>query len=219
MAATVQLGTDELLTTTRSVRRRLDLDRAVDLDVVRECLELALQAPSGSNSQGWQFVVVTDPELRGGLAALYRQAFEVYETMPGNAGNVYGGSDETRLATQTKVMDSARHLAEVMDRVPVLLVPCVMGRVEQAGAPAQSAVYGSILPAVWSFMLAARSRGLGSAWTTLHLLFEEQAAELLGIPFAEVTQTALIPVAHTVGDSFRPAHREPLDTVLHLDRW
>ncbi|MEO1064889.1 MAG: nitroreductase family protein [Actinomycetota bacterium] len=215
----IDLSNDELLSTTRSVRKRLDFDRPVEPEVIRECLELALQAPSGSNSQGWQFVVVTDAEKRAALGDMYRRAFDIYETMEGNAGNAYQGDDPTRLATQDRVMTSARYLADHMGEAPVLLIPCITPRTDQMPAMAQSAILGSILPAAWSFALAARARGLGTSWTTLHLMFEEEAAELLGIPFAEFMQTALLPVAYTKGTNFKPAHREPLDTVLHWDSW
>lgn len=215
----IDLTNDELLSTTRSVRKRLDFDRPVEPEVVRECLELALQAPSGSNSQGWQFVVVTDAEKRAALGDMYRRAFDIYETMEGNAANAYQGDDATRLATQDRVMTSARYLADHMGEAPVLLIPCITPRTDQMPTMAQSAILGSILPAAWSFALAARARGLGTSWTTLHLMFEEEAADLLGIPFADFMQTALLPVAYTKGTDFKAAQREPLDTVLHWDAW
>ncbi|MEM9037601.1 MAG: nitroreductase family protein [Actinomycetota bacterium] len=217
--ATLDLSNDELLTTTRSVRKRLDLERPVEPEVIRECLELSLQAPTGSNAQGWQFVVVTDAEKRAALGDMYRRAFDVYETMDGNIANVYQGSDSTRQAAQERSTSSARYLADKMGEVPVHVIPCIMPRTDGFPPMAQAAILGSVMPAAWSFMLAARSRGLGSAWTTLHLMFEEEAADLLGIPFGDVMQTALLPVAYTKGTDFKPAHREPLDTVLHWDSW
>jgi nitroreductase len=214
---------DQLLTTTRAVRKRLDLDRPVSLAVVRECLEIALQAPSGSNAQGWHFVVVTDAEKRRGLGELYRRAFDVYRNMPQSAHALGQQGDAARQRQMERVVDSAEYLAANLARVPVHLVPCVQGRVDQLTPPianlAQAGTFGSILPATWSFMLAARARGLGTAWTTLHLMFEREAAELLGIPYETVTQTALIPVAYTKGTDFKPAARKPLDDVLHVDRW
>jgi nitroreductase len=212
------LAPDQLLTTTRTVRRRLDVDRPVDRSVIEACLEIALQAPTGGNRQRWHFVVVTDAGKRAALAALYRKAWAVYLTMPTAAANLHF-DDPAREATQRRVAESAQYLADTLDRVPVLLVPCFPGRVDGQPASVQAATWGSILPAVWSFMLAARARGLGTAWTTLHLLHEREAAEVLGIPHDEVTQAALIPVAYTRGTDFRPAHREPLARFLHWDAW
>ena len=214
---TLPLGPDELLTTTRTVRRRLDLTRPVPLDLVRECLEVALQAPSGSNRQHWEWVLVTDPQVRAGLGELYRRAAVPYLTSGRSAGGLFQ-DDPVRGPVQRRVGDSALYLAERMGEVPVLLVPCI--HVGEAGLPAgnQAGVWGSILPAVWSFMLAARARGLGTAWTTLHLQHEAEAAELLGLPDG-VAQAALVPTAFYTGETFSPAARQPLDEVLHLDRW
>jgi nitroreductase len=219
MVATVALTTDELLATTRAVRRRLDFERPVPLEVIRECLELALQAPSGSNKQSWQFVVVVDEAKRRALADLYRRSFADYARMPGNIWTAYDGDDTARLVVQQRSGDSAAYLAENMHRAPALLVPCHPGRMDGLPAIAAASICGSVLPAVWSFCLAARSRGLGTAWTTLHLRFEREAAEVLGIPYEEVTQLALLPVAYTQGTDFRPGHRAALDTVLHVDTW
>lgn len=217
---TLGLSADDLLRTTRAVRKRLDLDRPVADDVLRECLDLAVQAPSGSNAQGWHFVVVTDPDKKRALGDLYRQAFDIYEQMEGiNAATVYQGDDQTRQAQQDRVMTSARYLAEHMGEVPAMLVPCIHGRPDNQPNVVGSSTYGSILPAVWSFMLAARERGLGTSWTTLHLMFEEQAAEVLGIPFADVAQVALVSVGYTKGTDFKPASREPLDTVTSWNTW
>jgi nitroreductase len=214
-----ELTPDELLTTTRAVRRRLDLEGEVDDQVLRRCLELALQAPSGSNTQDWHFVVVRDADQRLALAELYRESYERYRRGRAYAGRV-GGGDEGRAATQQRVASSADHLAAVLHRVPVLLVPCIRRRLP-ADAPvaAQASLYGSILPAVWSFMLAARARGLGTAWTTLHLAHEQEAAAILGLPHDEVTQVALVPVAPFTGETFRPAPRQPLEEVVSFDRY
>lgn len=218
--ATLSLSADDVLSTTRAVRKRLDFDRPVEDAVLRECLEIALQAPSGSNAQGWHFVVVTDPDKKRAIGDLYRQAFDIYEGMDGvNAATVYQGDDEERQAQQQRVMGSARYLAERMGEVPAMLVPCIHGRVDGQPNVAAAAQYASILPAVWSFMLAARERGLGTSWTSLHLMFEEQTAEILGIPFDEVTQVALVSVGYTQGTDFRPARREPLDTVTSWNTW
>lgn len=216
---TLDLTPDELLTTTRAVRRRLDLDRPVDLGLVRECLTIAQQAPTGSNAQDWHFVVVTDPGQRAGLAELYRRSYAKYRERR-NAEAASANLSEDRAATQQRVVTSADHLAEVLDQVPVHLVPCIRRRLPpDAPQAALASLYGSILPGVWSFMLAARARELGTAWTTLHLPFEEQAAELLDIPYGEVTQVALIPVAHYTGDTFSPAPRESIDDIVSWDRW
>ena len=212
------MDADEVLSTTRAVRRRLDLDKPVPLDVIRECVDLALQAPSGSNAQGWHFVVVTDAAKREALGAIYRKAFDVYETMPFAAGNL-PLDDDVRTAQQQRVQSSARYLADVMGRCPVLVVPCLEGRVDGMPGWVSASQLGSILPAAWSFCLAARARGLGTSWTSLHLMHEQEAAELLGIPFESVSQVALIPVAYTVGTDFKPARREPVETVLHVDSW
>ncbi len=208
-------STDELLTTTRAVRKRLDLTRAVPPALLQECMEIALQAPSGSNSQGWQFLFVRDAEKKRGLAELYRRAFEPYVKSDNRPD--YGENDP-RTEQMPRVLDSATYLARHLEEVPVHLIPCIEGRVENAPAFAQASVYGSILPAVWSFMLAARARGLGTAWTTLHLPFEKEAAALLGIP-EQFTQCALVPVAYYTGEDFKPAKRLPLERVVHWDSW
>lgn len=200
--------TDRLLSTTRSVRKRLDLDRPVEREVVLDCLRLAQQAPTGSNSQGWRFVVVTDPELRAGLAKCYR-----------DASAEYFGAQRPGAGGQTdRVRDSAVYLRDVLDRVPVHVIPCIRGRADGLTNAQAAGLYGSILPAAWSLMLALRARGLGSAWTTLHLGREKEAAELLGIPDG-VTQVALLPVAYTVGTDFKPASRPPVEQIVHFDRW
>ena len=218
----MKLSPDELLSTTRAVRKRLDFDRAVPLSVIRECLQVATQAPTGSNAQGWHFVVVTDPRKRSALADIYRRAFAMYPDLPSSAHNVHK-DDPSMTKIQERIVSSAEYLAENMHRAPVMLIPCISGRVDAVpppmGALAQGSIYGSILPAVWSFMLAARARGLGTCWTTLHLWFEEEAAALLGIPYADVTQCALIPVAYTKGTDFKPGPRKPLDGILHVDTW
>jgi nitroreductase len=205
--------TDRLLTTTRSVRKRLDLDRPVDPGVVVECLRLALQAPTGGNTQRWRWVVVDDPDLRRGLADLYRRSFEPYIAARRAA------MESSSVPGMDRVADSATHLADHLHEVPVHVIPCQLDRVGDQGSVVEGAsYYGSILPAVWSFMLALRSRGLASAWTTLHLAYEQEAAELLGIPDT-VTQCALIPVAHHHGDDFRPASRRPVEEITYRNRW
>jgi nitroreductase len=218
MAPSFELTADQVLSTTRAVRKRMDFDRQVDLDTIRECVELAIQAPTGSNQQGWHFVVVTDAARRQALADIYRRAFDFYRNLRFAAGHIVTG-DPGRDATQQRVMSSAEYLAENMHRVPVHLLPCIEGRVDGQPVMASASVLGSIIPAAWSFCLAARARGLGTAWTTLHLMFEAEAAAVLGIPHASVSQVALIPVAHTLGADFRPGPRMPVDSVLHVDGW
>lgn len=211
------LSPDELLTTTRSVRRRLDLLRPVPLALVRECLEIALQAPSGSNRQSWHWLVVTDADLRREIGEVYRRAVERYLRSPGAAGKLFA-DDPARSAVQRRIGDSVAYLGEHMGEVPVLVIPCL--RLDGPRLPDgnQAGLWGSLLPAAWSYMLAARARGLGTAWTTLHLVYEREVAALLGVP-AEVHQGALIPTAYYTGDGFRPASRQPLDEVLHIDGW
>jgi len=214
----LDLSPHELLTTTRAVRRRLDLTRPVAPALIRECLEVALQGPSGGNAQGWHWVVVTDPAQRLALAEVYRRAFAAYRAHP-SAARQRLLADPARAPQQERVMASADHLAEHLHEVPVLLVPCLEGRLTAETVGRAASFWGSLLPAVWNFMLAARLRGLGTCWTSLHLVHEREAAEVLGIPYERVSQGALIPVAHTLGTAFRPARRESLDDVLHQDRW
>jgi nitroreductase len=207
---------DHLLTTTRSVRKRLDFKRPVDAAVITRCLEIAIQAPTGSNAQGWHFIVVTDAAKRKALADLYRNAFAAYRNFNAEAPQLKEG--DPRREQTLRIVDSAEYLAEHLHEAPVFIIPCIEGRVETGGVIAQASVYGSILPAVWSLMLALRARGLGSAWTTLHLIFEKEAAGILGVP-DHVTQTALLPVAHFTGTDFKPAKRLPLDTVVSWEGW
>ena len=208
------LTPDELLTTTRSVRKRLDLDRPVPMELVRECLEVALQAPTGGNRQEWAWIVVTDPDLRAQIGEYYRRSYETYRSELDQAAPV---GSETRQATLVRVRSSSQYLADRMGDVPVLVLGCIEATAEPV-AGNQAALWGSLLPAAWSYQLAARARGLGTAWTTLHLRYEREVAEVLGIP-AHVRQGVLLPTAYYTGDTFRPARREPLDDVLHLDRW
>jgi len=207
---------DKLLTTTRSVRKRLDLTRAVPSELIAECIDIALQAPTGTNAQNWAFVVVTDPDKRRAIADAYRAGGEA---LSGSGYPPPLPAGDPREHVMPKVMESAMYLAGVLEQVPVHVIPCVQGRVENVPMVlAQASTYGGILPAAWSFMLAARARGLGTAWTTIHLLKEREISELLGIP-AEWTQVALFPVAYYTGDDFRPAHRLPAEQMTHWDAW
>jgi nitroreductase len=215
----VALTAEEMLTTTRAVRRRLDLTRPVDPAVVRECIEIALQAPTGGNDQGWHFVVVTDATTRAAVADVFRRGaldYAARERPP--RPRARERTDEER-ATRRKVMESSGYLFEHLHEVPVHVIACIEGRVDGAPLADQATIFGSILPAVWSFMLAARARGLGSTWTTVHVEHEAEMARLLGIPDEVVTQVALVPVAHTIGAEFTRARRRSVDEVVHWERW
>lgn len=218
MTVPLNLTSDELLTTTRAVRRRLDLDRPVDLGVIRECVRIALQAPNGSNKQGWHWVVVTDAEQRGRIAERYRSAFDEYRASATGPGQLFAGETD-RTTGPGRVSSSIEYLARNLHRVPVLLIACVQGPGSAVLPDAAGAtMWGSLFPAVWSYMLAARSRGLGTVWTDLHLRYEQQVAEILGLPDG-IRQGPLVPTAHTLGTDFAPALRAPLEDVLHVDRW
>ncbi|MFP5068844.1 nitroreductase family protein [Pseudonocardia nantongensis] len=210
------LGPDELLTTTRSVRKRLDLDRPVSMDLIRDSLEVALQAPSGSNQQGWHWLVITDAGKRARIGEYYRQAFTAYRNSSAYPTSTSWG-DADRDATQNRVADSAGYLAEKMGEVPVLIIAAMNAKADLPAAN-QAGMWGSLLPAAWSLQLALRARGLGSAWTSLHLQYEKEIAELLGVP-DHVRQGVLLPVAHFTGESFKPAKRQPLAEVLHENAW
>jgi nitroreductase len=201
---------DSLLSTTRAVRKRLDLDRDVSDDVLLECLQLAVQAPTGSNQQGWRWMVVRDAEKKEALAQLYREA----------GGDYLATAAETAdSGTQTgRVIDSANFLAQNLGRVPVMVIPMIVGRLPDASTNAAAGLFGSIVPAMWSFQLALRSRGLGSCYTTLHLGKEAEAAELLGIP-DHMTQAGLLPVAYTKGTDFKPAARDDVAKITYLDTY
>jgi nitroreductase len=213
---TLNLSVDEVLTTTRSVRKRLDFDKPVPRDVLMECLELALQAPTGSNSQGWQWVFVEDAEKKKAVADIYLANARGYLSTP----SARYPEDDTRGERMGLVRDSATYLAEHMHEAPVLLIPCLEGRPDKSPLGGVS-FWASLFPAVWSFCLALRSRGLGSCWTTLHLLGdgEQQAAEVLGIPYDEYSQAGLFPIAYTKGTDFRPAKRLPAENLTHWNTW
>ena len=209
------LTPDELLTTTRSVRKRLDLTRPVPLDVVKECLEIALQAPNGGMREGWHWIVVTDSQVRAQIGDFYRRSTERYLASAAADPSRGGGTGSEVMA---RVTSSSAYLAQHMGQVPVQVIPCItVGSAWQAGE-SQAGLWGSLLPAAWSYMLACRARGLGTAWTTLHLRYETEIAALLGLP-AGIRQGALIPTAYYTGDTFRRAARRPLADVLHVDHW
>ena len=208
---------DKLLTTTRSVRKRLDLTRPVPPEIIEESLEIAIQAPTGGNSQGWHFMIVTDADKKAQIGELYKESFFIYarssqEQMESR------GSREHDPDQQNRVVKSAVYLAQNMHKVPVMVIPCIEGRVETLGPMEQAGLYGSILPAAWSFMFALRARGLGAAWTTLHLRYENEIADILGIP-NDITQAALLPVAYYTGEDFKPAKRVPAVEVTSWNSW
>jgi nitroreductase len=217
--STLNLSIDELLTTTRAVRKRLDLTRPVEPEVIRECLQIAVQAPTPGGMQNWHFLVVTDPAQRAALATIYRKSVHA----PGGQEELFkqmmaAATSEKEAADLTRLFAPARYLTEHLHEVPVHVVPCIEGRGETLSGASLAGYWGGIWPATWSFMLAARSRGLGTVLTTLHLDFEREAAHILGIPYEHIRQVALIPVAYTKGTKFKPANRKPLDEILHWDR-
>jgi nitroreductase len=218
----LNLTPDELLSTTRSVRKRLDFSRPVERETLEECFRLAQQAPSAGDQQMWHFIAVEDAATKAALGDIYRRGAAA--TMAEMSAGVdrearWSSLSPEEQAAFTRKMDSAQFLIDHIQDAPVLVVPAIDGRLDQMESSTQAAFWGSIAPATWSFMLALRSRGLGSTWTTFHLRFERDAAELLGIPYDEVTQIALLPVAYTIGTDFKPAPRRPLDTMVHWDRW
>ncbi len=213
----MNLGVDEVLTTTRSVRKRLDLDRPVPRDVIDECLALALQAPSAANTQGWQWIFVEDAATKSKLAEIYRRNLAEYAAsavLP-DTPNVDRADRSVRNA------ESGKHLVEHLHEAPLLLIPCQRGRVDETVPGAGATFWASLMPAVWNFCLALRSRGLGSCWTTLHLFGdgERAAADVLGIPCDDYSQAGMIPVAYTLGTEFRPAKRLAPGEVTRWDRW
>lgn len=206
------LRADELLTTTRAVRRRLDFERPVARADLERCIEIALQAPSGGNQQGWHWVLVSRAETKRQIAALYRRFYEVYRA--------HRLKVDASFATHVAIADE---YAANLERAPWFVIPCIegpMGRADEGSAVlTQVNTWASIYPAVWSFLLALRERGLASCLTTNHLAFEREVAELLGIPYERVNQACLLPVAHARGTRFRPADRKPVSEVLHIEGW
>ncbi len=210
MSEKLGLTADEVLTTTRAVRKRIDFDRPVERAVIEECVEIALQAPTGSNTQGWRWMFVTDPDKKATIAELYRANFYPYISQSDNASDDQG----------SRILSSAKYMAKRLHEVPVMAIPCIAGRMGPgASSFEQASAWGSILPAVWSFCLALRERGLGSSWTTLHLPNEAETAELLGIPYDRYTQVGLFPIGYTVGTDFKVASREPASRWIHWDQW
>lgn len=204
------LSVDEVLTTTRAVRKRLDVTRPVPREIIEECLEIALQAPNGSNRNTWRWIVVDDPALVARLAEEYKAAMGLLNTGAMPSPNPLGSG----VPREDKILDSAYALVEKLDRMPAILIPLMPGRPDGLGVVEQASMWGSIVQAVWSFMLALRERGLGSIWATVTTRREKEIAELLGIPHEEYTQVGFFPIAYTVGTDFRKAWRRPVSEVL-----
>ncbi len=213
------LSADHVLRTTRAVRKRLDFDRPVPREVIRECLDIALQAPTGSNRQNWHFVVITDEAQRNAIGDLYRRAIGAAQADVRALTRIDPADADTYEAQTTRVNNSAHWFFDHVQRSPGMLIPCISGRIDGPWRMATASHVGSVIQAAWSFMLAARARNIGSVWTTVHLALGEEAAEILGIPYADVMQVALIPFGYVVGNPFKEAEREPLDLVTHWDRW
>jgi nitroreductase len=216
--ATLALSGAELLTTTRAVRRRLDYDRPVSRELLRACVAMALQAPSGSQKFPIQFVIVTDAQRRAALGDAYRAAYAKYKASAGYIGNVVREDPEAN-AQQQRTARSADHLAENIHRAPALVLACGLGRVDDQPIHKHTNLLASVHPAAWSFMLAARLHGLGTCWTGVSLAEEAETAAIVGIPIDRVTIGALTPVAYTLGTDFRPARRPAPEDVIHWDAW
>jgi nitroreductase len=217
VAMSLNLSADEVLSTTRAVRKRLDLTRPVPRRLIEECVDLATQAPTGRNRQRWHFLVVTEADQRRAVADIFRRA------LPLAAGHPLTDRDTWRMSyharSTERVFDSLRYLVDNIHRVPAFVIPAVEGRTDSSSVEVQSGAWGSILPAVWSFMLAARERGLGTVWTTAQAPLERELAATLGVPYDDVMLAAFIPLAFTIGTTFHPAKRVPRDQVLHWNKW
>jgi nitroreductase len=217
---TLGLSADEVLTTTRAVRKRLDLTRPVPRELIQEAVKIATQAPTGRNQQQWDFIFIDDPETKAKAADIWR------------AGLMAGAPDEhssapmpTRMSFASsewaRIRGSLGHLFQHLHEVPVLMIPVVRvaRRAEMNSTRGQAHNWGSVIPATWSFMLAARERGLGTAWTVAHLTYEREMADLLGIPFDNTVQVALTPIAYTIGTDFKPAPRADDTSFSHWNHW
>jgi nitroreductase len=205
------LSADEVLTTTRAVRKRIDFDRPVPRSIIEESVDIAQQAPSGSNRQDWAWIMIDDPDTKHSIAEMYRSNFLPY---------IESTEAPPEGSRQARIRDSAIYMAERLHEVPLMVIPCIRGRLdESASTVTQAARWGSLLPAVWSFCLALRERGLGSSWTTLHLPSERAAAEVIGLDFDSYTQAGLFPIGYTLGNDFKPAKRMPASETVHWNHW
>lgn len=200
---------DELLSTTRAVRKRLDLTRPVERDVILDCVRLAMQAPTSANAQDWRWLVVTDADKRAAIADVYAGIGREY--LAHAASNTI--DPQTR-----RVYQSAFSLTGILAKVPVHVIPCLESRFDAGNHLVAASGWASIIPAGWSFLLALRSRGLGSVWTTMHLAKEREVGDIVGIP-STAMQAALFPVAYTIGTDFRPASRPPPETITFWNTW
>lgn len=201
---------DRLLTTTKQVRKRLDLSREVPRELLLECIDIAQHAPMGGNLERNRWLVVDDRSLIEDIAPYYQEIGRPYLE-----ANARGEVDDR----QQKVLDSAHFLVEHFAEVPALVIAMRLDRLPAGASNAEVAGYhGSVAPGVWSFQLAGRARGLGSAWTTFHLAHERAVAALLDIP-ETVTQVALLPVGFYKGSSFTPAPRRPAREITYFNRW
>jgi nitroreductase len=213
----VTLSALQALTTTRSVRRRLDLSRDVSPELLVECVRVAQQAPSASNRQNFHFVLVTAAEQRAALGDLFRRGLDNYRQWSDGLYQIERG-DPCDNRRRHRIIASLEHLAAHIDKVPVHVIPCVEGKLESTELARASALMGSVMPAAWSFALAARAHGLGTCWTTLHLQFVDEANAILGLP-DDVLQVALLATAHTIGTQFGAAYRRPVEGIVHWQRW
>ena len=215
----LDLTPDELLKTTRSVRKRLDLVKPVPMSVIDECMDLAIQAPTSTYGENWRFMIVTDPGKKKAIAEWYKKGHDLFELRQNGCEEELKGVHTGR----NRVLSSINYLAENLKDIPVLMIPCILGRLDDEqvayNVQYQATMYASIIPAVWNFMLAARARGMGTCWTTLHLPFEREVGNIVGIPVEEVTQIAMIPVAFTLGTKFKAAARRPINEVMRLNAW
>jgi nitroreductase len=221
----IDLGSvDHVLMTTRAVRNRLDFGRSVAREVIERCIEIAVQAPTALYGETWHFVVIANQTQRAAVADIYRRAAEGHRSGAFPLDSYLSGvratnPDDSRFAAQQRMFSSGLHLVEHMQDVPILILACVEGRVENHGPGAQASLYGSIFPAVWSLMLAFRARGIGSVMTTQHIRhFERDMARVLELP-DDITQAALLAAAHFTGDDFRAAKRVPARERTHWNRW
>jgi nitroreductase len=203
----LQMPLAEAMRTQRAVRRlRVD---PVDDETVLELLRLAVKAPTGSNAQGWEFMVVRSPDVKHQLARLNRQAWSLYRRFARSRARGDLG--------QARILAAVQWQADHFEDAPVIIVACLQGR----GFPSnmgRTSHYGSIFPAVQNLLLAARALGLGAALTTLPLWSRTLARRTLGLP-SNVTPCAVIPLGWPVGGGYGPTSRRPVEEVTHLDRY
>lgn len=211
---TIGLTVDEVLSTTRSVRKRLDFDRPVPRDILLECLDLAVQAPTAGGSQNWHWLFIEETATKRALADIYRNNLGHHDIA--TAGPTDVDPDRAR-----RLASSGMRLIDHLQDAPVLLIPCLRGRVDNTPSATSATFWASLMPAVWNLCLALRSRGLGTCWTTLHLFGdgERRAADVVGIPYGQYSQAGLLPIAYTTGTQFRPARRLAAEQISHFDRW